>query len=99
MRNYYAEERGVAHTTFAGFRPIERHLLTWVDFEMETPPRGRKPQTPAAVKQVHARLKRQMESEMDVEGNPEMERMGDEAPVHAAAIKPLADDYDDDDLA
>ncbi|KAE9034662.1 hypothetical protein PR003_g8279 [Phytophthora rubi] len=74
-------------------------LLTWIDFEMETPPRGRKPQTPAAAKQVHARLKRQMESEMDVEGNPEMERMGDEAPVHAAAIKPLADDYDDDDLA
>ncbi|KAF1789670.1 hypothetical protein GQ600_9674 [Phytophthora cactorum] len=29
------------------------------------------------------RLKRQMEGDMDVEGNPEMERMGDEVPVHA----------------
>lgn len=66
---------------------------------METPPRARNA-TPGASqsKQLHARLKRQMESEMDVEGNPEMERMGDEVPVHAAAIKPLADDYDDDDL-
>ncbi|KAH7468458.1 hypothetical protein PRIC1_010439 [Phytophthora ramorum] len=65
--------------------------------KMETPPRGRKAQTPAS-KQLHARLKRQMESEMDVEGNPELERMGDEVPVHAAAIKQLADDYDDEDL-
>ncbi|ETM98724.1 hypothetical protein PPTG_24556 [Phytophthora nicotianae INRA-310] len=45
---------------------------------METPPRGRKAPTPASSKKLHARLKRQMEGEMDVEGNPEMERMGDE---------------------
>ncbi|RLN93300.1 hypothetical protein BBJ28_00007914 [Nothophytophthora sp. Chile5] len=67
---------------------------------METPPRERPP-TPSAAqsKQLHARLKMQMESEMDVEaGNPEMERMGDEVPVHSAAMKPLADDFDDEDL-
>ncbi|KAG7376833.1 hypothetical protein PHYPSEUDO_012678 [Phytophthora pseudosyringae] len=66
--------------------------------EMETPPKGRKPPTSASSKQMHARIKRQMEGDMDVEGNPEMERMGEEAPVHAAAIKPLVDDYDDEDL-
>ncbi|KAG6965195.1 hypothetical protein JG688_00007337 [Phytophthora aleatoria] len=65
---------------------------------METPPRARKSPTPASSKKLHARLKRQMEGDMDVEGNPEMERMGDEVPVHASAIKPLVDDYDDDDL-
>lgn len=99
---YCAEERGVAHTKMPGFRPIERRISrlgSTLVLLMETPPRGRKPPTPAAAKQLHARLKRQMENEMDVEGNPEMERMGDEVPVHAAAIKPLADDYDDDDLA
>ncbi|RLN86413.1 hypothetical protein BBJ28_00023981, partial [Nothophytophthora sp. Chile5] len=53
----------------------------------------------AQSKQLHARLKMQMESEMDVEaGNPEMERMGDEVPVHSATMKPLADDFDDEDL-
>ncbi|KAF1784951.1 hypothetical protein GQ600_12762 [Phytophthora cactorum] len=56
---------------------------------MEMPPRARKSPTPASSKKLHARLKRQMEGDMDVEGNPEMERMGDE---------PLVDDYDDDDL-
>ncbi|KAK1946431.1 hypothetical protein P3T76_001984 [Phytophthora citrophthora] len=65
---------------------------------METPPKGRKPPTPASAKKLHARLKRQMESDMEVEGNPEMERLGDEVPVHGNAIKPLVDDYDDDDL-
>jgi len=65
---------------------------------METPPRGKKEPTPTQSKQLHARLKRQMEGEMDVEGNPEMERLGDEVPVHANAIKPLADDFDDDEL-
>ncbi|OWZ20386.1 hypothetical protein PHMEG_0005198 [Phytophthora megakarya] len=65
---------------------------------METPPRTRKTPTPASSKKLHAILKRQMEGDMDVEGNPEMERLGDEVPVHAAAIKSLTDDYDDDDL-
>lgn len=39
-----------------------------------------------------------MDSDMNTEVNPEIERMGDEMPVHAAAIKPLVDDFDDDDL-
>ncbi|KAL7683270.1 hypothetical protein Plhal304r1_c042g0120681 [Plasmopara halstedii] len=65
---------------------------------METPPRGIKSPIPASSKQLHARIKHQMESEMDVEVNPEIERMGDEVPVHAAAIKPVVDDFDDDDL-
>lgn len=66
---------------------------------METPPRDRKAGA-MHPKQLHARLKMQMDSEMDVEGggNPEMERMGDEAPVHSAAIKRLDDDFDDQDL-
>ena len=64
---------------------------------METPPKEKTVESSQS-KQLHARLKRQMESEMDVEENPEMERMGDEVPVHAAAIKSLVDDYDDDDL-
>uniref|UniRef100_A0AAV1TET5 Uncharacterized protein n=1 Tax=Peronospora matthiolae TaxID=2874970 RepID=A0AAV1TET5_9STRA len=66
--------------------------------QMETPPKEKAVESSQS-KQLHARLKRQMESEMDVEGNPEMERMGDEVPVHAAAIKALADDFDDDDLS
>ncbi|CAH0480157.1 unnamed protein product [Peronospora belbahrii] len=67
---------------------------------METPPRGQNALLPgpSQSKQLHARLKRQMESEMEVEGNPEMVRMGEDVPVHTAAMKPLADDYDDDDL-
>ena len=65
---------------------------------METPPKEKNAES-AQSKQLHARLKRQMESEMDVEETSAMERMGDEVPVHAAAMKPLADDYDDDDLS
>ncbi|CAI5728231.1 hypothetical protein KXD40_007247 [Peronospora effusa] len=65
---------------------------------METPPKESRMPSSLQSKQLHARLKRQMESEMDVEGNPEMERMSDEVPVHAGAMKPLVDDYDDDDL-
>ncbi|TDH66033.1 hypothetical protein CCR75_008118 [Bremia lactucae] len=65
---------------------------------METPPRVSNSPTPAASKKLHARIKRQMESEMDVEVKSEISRMGDEVLVHAAAMKPLVDDYDDDDL-
>ncbi|GAB9468439.1 hypothetical protein Gpo141_00005755 [Globisporangium polare] len=70
---------------------------------METPPRDKKAGA-MHPKQLHARLTMQMDSEMDVEGgggggaNPEMERMGDEAPVHSAAVKRLDDDFDDQDL-
>lgn len=66
---------------------------------METPPRDKKLGSMAPPKQLHARLKMQMESEMDIESrNPEMERMSDEAPVHMAAFKRLDDDFDDQDL-
>lgn len=69
---------------------------------METPPRRESGYIPspggaASMKQVHARLKMQMESEMELD-NPEMERMGDEAPVHTSALKPVVDDFDDEDL-
>lgn len=64
---------------------------------METPPREPKAATVQA-KSLHARLKMQMESEMEVEDmGPEMERM-DENPVHKGVLKPLADDFDDEDL-
>ncbi|KAI9918524.1 hypothetical protein PsorP6_011624 [Peronosclerospora sorghi] len=65
---------------------------------METPPKVRNAPTLESSNQLHARLKRQMQNEMDVKGNPEMERMGDEEMVHAGAIMTLVDDYDDDDL-
>lgn len=68
---------------------------------METPPLEKKG-TALHPKQLHARLKMQMESEMEVEdagsSNPEMERMGDEVPVHSNALKRLDDDFDDEDL-
>jgi hypothetical protein len=67
---------------------------------METPPReprGGAGASASSMRQVQARLKMQMQSEMEVDA-PEMERMGDEAPVHTSALRPLADDFDDDDL-
>lgn len=65
---------------------------------METPPREKKSVTMSS-KQLHARMKMQMERDMDVEAsNPEMERMGEEAPVHTAEVKKLDDDFDDQDL-
>lgn len=69
---------------------------------METPPRDLRGfaasgASASSMRQVQARLKMQMQSEMEMDA-PEMERMGDEVPVHAAALKPLADDFDDDDL-
>lgn len=64
---------------------------------METPPRDRQPSA-LHPKQMHARLKMQMDSEAAGDANPEMERMGDEAPVHSAALKRLTDDFDDQDL-
>jgi hypothetical protein len=64
---------------------------------MDTPPREKKPSS-MHPRQLHARLKMQMESEMDVEmSHPAAERM-DETLVHTNAVKPLADDFDDDDL-
>lgn len=65
---------------------------------METPPRRPTPAPHgASAASLQARLKMQMERDMDMDA-PEMERVGGEAPVHAAALKPLADDFDDDDL-
>lgn len=50
-------------------------------------------------KQLHARLKMQVDSEAGGgDANPEIERMGDEAPVHSASFKRLPDDFDDQDL-
>jgi hypothetical protein len=64
---------------------------------METPPREKHSST-VAPRQLHARLKMQMENEMEIEdSNPELERM-DEVPVHTGVLKPIADDFDDDDL-
>jgi hypothetical protein len=40
-----------------------------------------------------------MEVEGAAGGNPEMERMGDEVPVHTIALKHVDDDFDDEDLA
>ncbi|GLD98071.1 hypothetical protein PINS_up006768 [Pythium insidiosum] len=69
---------------------------------METPPRDKKA-TALHARHLQARLKTQLESEMDVElqhplqQHPEMERM-DDALVHSTALKPVEDDLDDDDL-
>ncbi|DAZ98984.1 TPA: hypothetical protein N0F65_011239 [Lagenidium giganteum] len=65
---------------------------------METPPRDWRGSSALPPKQLHARLKMQMEREMDVEdGVPELERM-DEMPVHTDVVKAIADDFDDEDL-
>jgi hypothetical protein len=66
---------------------------------MDTPPRDKKANV-VNPRQLHARLKTQMDNdmEMDVEAShPSADRL-DEALVHTNAIKPLADDFDDGDL-
>ncbi|TMW67733.1 hypothetical protein Poli38472_007405 [Pythium oligandrum] len=65
---------------------------------MDTPPRDKRMPSAAPPKQLQARLKMQMESEMDVElAHPEMERM-EEGLVHTTLLKPVDDDLDDEDL-
>ncbi|KAJ0408657.1 hypothetical protein ATCC90586_006358 [Pythium insidiosum] len=69
---------------------------------METPPRDKKA-TALHARHLQARLKTEMEREMDVDlqhpsqQHPEMERM-DDVLVHSGALKPVDDDLDDEDL-